>query len=96
MLHDKFLSCDLTIEINGVIIIIAHERAYNTNGDNQIVHNQPLASDNVKVSIIKSLNINAYLSYPNDEITTIGDVVGSFIAWPLGLASLHVQVCYQN
>ena len=45
---------------------------------------------------MKPLDINAYLPYPTDEMITIGDVVGSFIAWPIGLVSLHAQICYQN
>ena len=61
-----------------------------------MLHGHALRSDNIKVNIIKPLDINAYLSYPTDEMTIVNDVVGSFIAWPIELVSLHAQVCYQN
>jgi len=70
----------LAIEVNAMTIIVARERAYNTNGDNQVLHGQEFGYDNVKVSIIESLNINVYLSYPTEEIITVSDAVGSFIA----------------
>ena len=73
-------------------IVVAHRRAYNTNGDNQVLHGDALGYDNVKVSIIEPLDINAYLLYPTENMITVGDAVGSFIAWPIGLVSLHVQV----
>jgi len=70
----------LAIEVNAMTIVVTRGRAYNTNGDNQVLHNQALGSDNVKVSIIEPLDINAYLQYPTDEMTIVVDVVGSFIA----------------
>jgi len=92
MLYDRIFSCDLAIEVNGITIVVARGRVYNINCDNQVLHGQSLGSDNFKVSIIEPMNINAYLPYPTDEMTTIGDVADSFIAWPIGLVSLHVQV----
>jgi len=65
-------------------IVVARGRAYNTNGDNQVLHGQALGSDNIKVSIIEPLDINAYLSYLTEEMITVGDAVGSFIAWLIG------------
>ena len=79
-----------------MIIIVARGTAYNTNGKNQVHHSLALGSDNVKVSFIEPLDINAYLSYPTDEMTTVGDDVGSFIAWPIGLISLYAQICNLN
>ena len=60
--------------------VVTRERAYNTNGDNQALHGHALGSDNVKVSIIDPLDINAYLPYPTEEMIPVGDAVGSFIA----------------
>ena len=76
--------------------VVAHGRAYNINGDNQMLYSHALRFDNVKVRIIEPLDINAYLPYPTDEMTTVGDVIGFFIAWPIGLVSLHAQFYYQN
>ena len=96
MLQDGFLPYDLAIEISGMIIVMARRRSYNTKGDNQVLHSQPLEPDNIKVSIIESLHINAYLLYLTDVMTTVGAAVGSFIAWPIEFVSLHAQICYQN
>ena len=45
-----------------------------------MLHDQALRSDNVKISIIEPLDINAYLPYPTEEMITVGD----FIAWLIG------------
>ena len=52
---------------------------------------------------MKLLDINAYLSYPTNKMITIGDVVGSFIAWPIGdfacqdmLSKLKYKFIFQN
>jgi len=85
-------------------IIVTRERAYNSNDDNQMLHGHALGSDNIKVSIIESLDINTYLPYPTDKMTTVGDDVGSFIAWPIDLflcmpryiIKMKVQVLFFN
>ena len=37
MLHDGFLLCDLAIKVNEMSIVVARERAYNTDGDSQVL-----------------------------------------------------------
>ena len=69
--------------------VVARERAYNTNGGNQVLQGHALESVNVKVSITKPLDINTYLPYLTEDMITVGNVIGSFIAWPIGLVSLH-------
>ena len=59
-------------------IVVARGRAYDTDGDNQVLHGYALGSDNVKVSIIEPLDINAYLLYPIEEMITVGDAVDFF------------------
>ena len=68
----------MAIEVNGMTTVVAHRRACNTNGDNQILHGHVLGSDNVKISIVEPLDINVYLPYPTDEMTTVGDVASFF------------------
>ena len=65
----------MAIEVNGMKIVVTWRKAYNTNGDNQVLHSQILGSDNVKVSIIGSFDINAYLPYLIEEMTIVGDVL---------------------
>ena len=91
-----FFPCDLATGVNRMTTVVALGRAYNTNGDNQMLYGDALGSNNIKVSIIEPLDINGYLSYPTEKMITISDAVDSFIAWPIRLVSLHAHICYQN
>jgi len=47
--------------------VVAGRRAYNTNGDNQVLYDHALGSDNVKVSIIEPLECISIISNRRDD-----------------------------
>ena len=59
---------------------MARGGAYNTNVDGQELYGRPFGIDYVKVCVIKSIVVNAFLPISSDEMMTIGDAIGSFIA----------------
>ena len=79
MSNNKLLLCNLAIQIQGMTIVVARGTTYNTNGDDQVLH-QRLEFDNFKVCIIDPPDINACLLYPIDEVITVGDAIDFFIA----------------
>ncbi|PRQ33732.1 hypothetical protein RchiOBHm_Chr5g0060901 [Rosa chinensis] len=49
----------------------------------QTIHGVPMAEENARVSITKSIVANALLPIPiNDEILFVRDAIGTCIAWP--------------
>lgn len=53
---------------------------------NQTIHGTPLGQENVRVSILRPLVPKAKLPFPiKDDIVTVQDAVGTFIAWPRDL-----------
>ena len=54
---------------------VAYGRAYNRNGDGQVLHDLPLGIDYIKVFTIDLLDVNTFLSISSDEMMTIGDVL---------------------
>jgi len=79
----------VAIQIQEMTVVVARGRVYNTNGNDQVLHDQPLKSDNIKVCIMDLLDVNVYPPYPTDEMITVVDVIGSLIAWPMELIFLH-------
>ena len=72
-----FILVDLAIEHENCVV--AHGRAFNT-GDNKIIHIGPIGSDNIKVSIMDPLDMNALLLILRDEMTTVRDAISSFLS----------------
>lgn len=59
------------------------------------LHNSPLPSGHVKVSIDKVLVGDAPLPMPleNVNILIVEDALGAFVAWPKSLVSVATMVC---
>jgi hypothetical protein len=59
-----------------------------------ILHHKPLPADYFKVSVDIALESNAELPIPDDvaEVRLVGEVIGSYVAWPTKLISLNVEV----
>lgn len=50
---------------------------------NQILHGVPVAKENARVSITRVIQGSAAIPFPiQDEITTVEQAVGTYIAWP--------------
>jgi len=62
-----FLMIDLVIEYENHVV--AHKRAFNT-GNDQFIHTEPIESNNLRVTIIDLLDIDALLPISHDEMTT--------------------------
>lgn len=60
---------------------------YHSGNDIVMLHNRPLKSDQLKVSIIKPIEAAKGLGvpFPTGEAHTMLDAVGQFIAWPAHL-----------
>ena len=52
----------------------------------KVLHGIPLSEDNARVSITRAIQGSAKIPFPiQDEITTVEEAVGTFIAWPRDL-----------
>jgi hypothetical protein len=52
----------------------------------QTIHGVPLGEENVRVSVIRTIIHDAKLPFPiNDEIITVRDAIGTYVAWPKNL-----------
>ncbi|XP_054782790.1 uncharacterized protein LOC129290112 [Prosopis cineraria] len=60
--------------------VVATGRVYNIAGDT--IHNLPLPPDCIRVSLLVAIDPKYPLPYPTDEMQTVGDALGSFVAWP--------------
>ncbi|XP_054804092.1 uncharacterized protein LOC129307225 [Prosopis cineraria] len=60
--------------------VVAIRRVYNIPEDT--IHNHSLSPDCVRVSLLVAIDPNYPLPVPTDEAQTVGEAVGSFIAWP--------------
>ena len=72
-----FILVDLAIEYENRVV--AHGWAFNI-GDDQIIHTRPIGSDNIRVSIMDPLDMNALLLILRDEMTTVRDAISSFLS----------------
>ena len=60
-----------------------------------IVHNTPLLSGQVKVSVEEVTDADAPVPVPIDEVSLVGQALHTFLAWPTHLVkSLSQQVLY--
>lgn len=87
-LYHYLLSCqnddilyDLIIDAAGQQVVVAQAKIL---GDvqGQMLHNVPLGSDKVKVSISVPLIPYAAIPFPLEEIWNVEQAVGTYIAWP--------------
>ena len=85
-----FLLVDLAIEHGDRVV--AQGRAFNT-GDDQFLHTRPLGSNNLKVSVMDPLDMDALLSISYDEMTIGRDTSGGFVSWSKRLVTLDAWVC---
>ena len=85
-----FILVDLAIKHENRVV--AHRWAFNT-GDDQIIHNGQIVSDNIRVSIVDPLDMDSLLPIPREEMTTVHDAIGSFVSWPKKLITLDTRVC---
>ena len=85
----------VTLAIKNDNHVVAHERAFNT-GDDQFIHTGPLGSDNVRVSIVDPVDMDALLSIPRVEITTVHDAISGLISWLKKLVTLDARVRLSN
>ena len=84
-----FILVDLAIEHENHVV--AHGRAFNTD-DDQIIHTVLIGTDNIRVSIMNLLDMDALLPIPRDEMTTVRDAIDSFVSWIKKLITLDTRV----
>ena len=64
---------------------------YNT--DTDILHGSPLPENTLRVKVDVCTNADALLPIPSlDEQTMVIDVVGGYVAWPIGLIEPYQKV----
>lgn len=73
--------------------MVAKGKVYNTLGDT--IHNRPLPIGCVKVGIDAVIEDDAELPVPDeyDDLISIHDAIGNFVAWPISLIQLDCTVC---
>lgn len=78
--------CKLALGSINNIVAIASIVEVDIECSNQTIHCVPLGDKNVRVSILRPLVPEAKLPFPiKDDIVTVKDAVGTFIAWPRDL-----------
>lgn len=90
-MQDK--SCKLAL--GTIDNIVAHGSIIELDGPNATIHGIPLGKTNIRVAINVALNRTACLPIPvRDELITVGQAVGSQVAWPknLVISSSNEQV----
>ena len=83
--HDE-TECGLAI--GSVQNIVAYGKVVDVGVDTskQLVHGVPLGKGNLHVTVTGSYNDNALIPIPvRDDIVTVGDAKGGFVAWPRDL-----------
>ena len=81
--------CDLYIEADPARLV-AMGRVYE---GSTVVHNTPLLSGQVKVSVEEVRDADAPVPVPTDEVSLVGQALHTFLAWPTHLVkSLSQQV----
>ena len=76
--------------------MVAKGLMFNRQSD-RTLHNRLLSTTLVKVQINTAIEKNTPLPIPlNDEIVSISNAVGTYVAWPMGLVIVtDVPVCNQ-
>ena len=72
--------------------VLTHGRDFNI-GDDQFIHTESIRSDNVGVSMVDPLDMDALLPISRDEMITVHDAIGSFVLWPKKLITLDTRIC---
>ena len=67
---------------------------YNRPEDREVLHGTQMPNGALKVLVDVATVPNARLPYPNPdaEMETVGDAVGSFVAWPVVLVAIDSAV----
>lgn len=80
-------SCKLAVgSINN---IVSHGTIIEVDAENHTVHGVPLGEGNIRVAIDAALDEQALLPIPvTEELVTVGQAVGSHVAWPKHLVKL--------
>ena len=76
--------------------MVAHGKLHNVKGDT--LHGRSLPNGHVKVNVDITLEPNVSLPIPNvdDDIMTIRQAIGTFVAWPINLLQVVDAVCLSN
>jgi len=85
--------CKLSVQMDEGPIFVAHGRLY-PSGPGVAIHNNPLPPDHVRVcidSVIEGL-AHVRVPCPVDDTEYIGELVGTFVAWPAHLVELPDKV----
>ncbi|KAG4906734.1 hypothetical protein JHK82_055380 [Glycine max] len=84
-------SCKLFV-VPPSLLLVAHGKVHNIQSDT--LHGRHLPDGHLKVSVEVVVELDASLSIPgdDDDIMTIKDAVGTFVAWPLNL----IQVSFMG
>ena len=61
-----------------------------------MLHNMPIGADNVNVSIYVPIVLDAAIPFPFEDIASVADAVGTFIAWPKRLVRQSSEVWWQE
>ncbi|KAL6146110.1 hypothetical protein ACLB2K_056793 [Fragaria x ananassa] len=82
--------CRLAVDTVENIVAIAKVIDVGGESSNQLLHGVPLGENNVRVSVIRAIKGDALVPIPvRDEILTVDDAVGSYVAWPKDLVVTH-------
>lgn len=78
------------------ICLVAHGKLHNFKSDT--LHGRPLPKGHIKVSIDIALEPNVPLPIPidDDDMMTIGQAIGTFVAWPMNFIQICDEVCLYN
>ena len=76
--------------------LVAHGKLHNIKSGT--LHGRSLPNGHVKVSVDIVVEPNVSLPIPNvdDDIMTIGQAIGTFMAWPINLLQVVDVVCLYN
>lgn len=75
--------------------IVALGTMFWKSGPNELLHTVPLGEDHMRVSIDVVKVKDALLPIPiSEEVATVGDAVGCFVAWPKDLIFFAPEVEY--
>ena len=73
--------------------MVGKGKVHNTLGE--VLHLKPLPAGFLKVSIEIAIERDAPLPLPDDisDATLVGEVMGSYVAWPSSLICIDYEVC---
>ncbi|KAL3631458.1 Proteasome subunit beta type-3 [Castilleja foliolosa] len=60
------------------------------------IHNRKMNDDEVRVSVERVVVGDALVPFPTDEVTSVGEALNQFIAWPRRLVVENVKQCLYN